>query len=260
MKAPKPKTPIVKPPRAKRWEADYKLRVTGLWRSWSDHVIHAAQVAMHGRADGTRTDGLDDELRATFGTLLDALGLEKFLGRAAAGMTKQQAAYVQRVAKVPISSAGSQVEAEAWRQKNLALIKRLSAQQVQEVADIVRPAQAQGLRFEDIAKQVQERLQIGARHARLIARDQTNKFNGDAQKATQTRAGITQFKWSTANDEAVRGRPGGEYAKSKDNHWALHNTIHAWSDPPIIPGTTRRALPGQDVQCRCVGIPIVPWL
>jgi SPP1 gp7 family putative phage head morphogenesis protein len=201
-----------------------------------------------------------DELQAQFGDLIESLGLSKFLRRMGHSITKQQANYLKRVANVPVSGVAPAAKLEAWRQQNLSLIRSLGQDQIQQVGDILRPAQNQGLRWEDVADEIQTRLGVGESRARLIARDQTNKWNGAMQQQTQTDAGIASYKWVTANDQAVRGRPGGVYAKSKENHWDLQGTIHRWDAPPTIPGTDVQSHPGGRIQCRCQAVPIVPWL
>ena len=195
-----------------------------------------------------------------FEPLISALGIDKFLTRMGHSITKAQANYIKRVARVPVSTVAPAAKLEAWRQQNLSLIRSLGAEQVQQIGDILRPAQAQGLRWEDVADQIQDRLNVGESRARLIARDQTNKWNGAMQQQTQGDAGITSYRWQTANDQAVRGRPGGVYAKSKENHWDLQGTIHRWDEPPTIPGTDVQSHPGGRIQCRCQAIPVVPWL
>jgi SPP1 gp7 family putative phage head morphogenesis protein len=128
-----------------------------------------------------------------------------------------------------------------------------------QIGDILRRAQSDGSRWENIAPEIQGRLGVGKSRAKLIARDQTNKFNASAQQTTQRDAGITKYRWSTSKDSAVRGRPGGVYAKSKENHWALEGKVFSWNEPPIIPGTSERAHPGERIQCRCVAVPVVPF-
>lgn len=210
--------------------------------------------------DSWRTDSFADDIAKAFDELLRTLGVDKFLTRMADAIGRSQARYIKKVAKVQLSQVASANDLEAFRQANLSLIRSLGAEQVQKVADILRPAQAIGQRWEDVADDIQTRLDIGTHRARLIARDQTNKWNGRMMQQSQTQAGITSYRWSTAKDLAVRGRPGGEYAKSKDKHWPLEGKVFEWSDPPTIPGTSERAAPGESIQCRCVAVPIVPWL
>jgi SPP1 gp7 family putative phage head morphogenesis protein len=223
-------------------------------RAWSDHVIHEART-------GLRRDSFADDIARAFDELVRTLGVDKFLTRMGDAIGRSQARYVKRVAKVSIAQVASATDLESFRQANLALIRSLGADQVQKIADILRPAQAEGRRWEDVADEVQTRLNVGNARARLIARDQTNKWNGQMQRQSQAQAGITRYRWSTTKSMAVRGRPGGVNAKSKTKHYQLEGTIHAWDDPPVTnPSTGGRAHPGEDIQCECVAIPVVPWL
>lgn len=221
---------------------------------------HEARLARFREKHGLRADSITDDLLAEFRPLIDALGLSKFLRRMGNSITRAQANYIKRVARVPISGVAPPDKLEAWRQENLSLIRSLNAEQIQTVGDIIRPAQAQGLRWEDVSDQIQDALGVGSNRAKLIARDQTNKWNGAMMQQTQSDAGITQYRWSTSRDLAVRGRPDGVYPKSKENHWDLEGTIHSWDNPPVIPGTNVRSHPGGRIQCRCTATPVVPWL
>jgi SPP1 gp7 family putative phage head morphogenesis protein len=200
-----------------------------------------------------------DQLRTAYETVLKASGLEDFVRRMGGDIMRKQRGYVQRVTKIPPAYApGRQDILERFRRENVSLITRMGEDQLSQVGDILRRAQSTGSRWEDIAPEIQGRLGVGKSRAKLIARDQTNKFNSSAQQATQREAGITSYRWSTSKDSAVRGRPGGVYAKSKEDHWALEGKIFSWSEPPLIPGTSERAHPGERIQCRCVAIPVVP--
>lgn len=252
--------PVQKPPTAKPWAHAYARKLLALQQAFREHVVHHVKATL-GTADGVpRFDAIQDDLLALFGPLLEVLGIDKFLKRMGHSITKAQANYIKRVARVPVSTVAPAAKLEAWRQQNLSLIRSLGAEQVQQIGDILRPAQAQGLRWEDVADQIQDRLNVGESRARLIARDQTNKWNGAMQQQTQGDAGITSYRWQTANDQAVRGRPGGVYAKSKENHWDLQGTIHRWDEPPTIPGTDVQSHPGGRISCRCQAVPLVPWL
>jgi SPP1 gp7 family putative phage head morphogenesis protein len=242
------------PPRPRLETAKYARRLAQFLEQWYDHVETAARSAL-----GSRHDSLEDDLRAAYETILRASGLEDFLRRMGGDIQRKQRGYVQRVTKIPPAyESGRQAALEAFRRDNVALITRMGEEQRAQIADILRRAQSDGSRWEDIAPEIQGRLKVGKARARLIARDQTNKFNASAQQTSQRAAGITQYRWSTSKDNAVRGRPGGEYAKSKENHWALEGKIFSWNDPPLIPGTSERAHPGERIQCRCVAVPVIP--
>lgn len=260
MKKRRPPVPAQRPPTAKPWAHAYTRRLVALHAAWSEHVIDYAKQTLGTREGTPRADAIQDDLLAMFGPLIESLGLSKFLKRMGHSITKAQANYLKRVANVPVSGVAPAAKLEAWRQQNLSLIRSVGAEQVQQIGDILRPAQSMGLRWEDVADQIQSTLGVGENRARLIARDQTNKWNGAMMQQTQSDAGITSYKWVTAGDLAVRGRPDGVYAKSRENHWALQGTIQRWDSPPTIPGTDVQSHPGQRIQCRCNAVPVVPWL
>jgi len=76
--------------------------------------------------------------------------------------------------------------------------------------------------------------------AKLIARDQTGKLFSGLSKVRQQDVGITQYRWRTVGDGAVR-----------PTHAALSNTLQEWSSPPDV------GHPGEDIQCRCVADPVL---
>lgn len=232
------------------FEREYARRLGSIVRAWSDHVETIARAEL-------RQDALSDDLESAFRALVRASGIEGWLRRNARGIATTQARYIERVANLPVGNAIPQDALEGFLQENLSLITRMADKQVQQIADIVRPAQAGGQRWEDVAKEIQGRLGVTESRAKLIARDQGNKFNSVMQETTQTAAGIEEYEWVTANDYAVRGRPGGEYEDARENHWTLHGKIFRWDAPPLIPGTTERAHPGQRIQCRCTARPVI---
>ena len=105
-----------------------------------------------------------------------------------------------------------------------------------------------------MTREIQDAYHRTKRHARLLARDQTAKLNGQLTEAQQRDAGVNEYVWSTCGDSRVR-----------DSHRRLHGKRFSWDNPPeVTPG--RRLHPGQDYQCRCVALPVfnlegieLPW-
>lgn len=219
-------------------------------RAWWDHVETIARANL-------RADALSDDLTAAWRALVKASGITPWLKRQADQVAGVNAAYVTKVANLPISRAVPHDILADFLEENTALITSLPSKQIQQVQAIIAPAQARGSRWEDVAKDIEERLGVTQSRARLIARDQANKFNSVMAEVTQTSAGIEEYVWTTANDFAVRGRPGGEYEDSEEDHWALRGKRFRWDSPPLIPGTGERAHPGQRIQCRCTATPVV---
>ena len=77
---------------------------------------------------------------------------------------------------------------------------------------------------------------------RRLARDQTSKAVGQFNLHRQVQVGIEEYLWSTALDERVR-----------PSHRIKNDVTYRWDSPPPDTGH-----PGEDVQCRCVGLAIIP--
>lgn len=137
----------------------------------------------------------------------------------------------------------------AFRKRNLSLIKRLERQQVEELRGVLEEATEKGWPVKTLRARVMERFSVTKSHADLIARDQILKLNGELQQMRQTKAGITEYIWSTSNDERVR-----------PEHAELDGERFSWDDPPESGANGEREHPGQGISCRCVAIPVVPWL
>lgn len=152
--------------------------------------------------------------------------------------------------KASAQSSGSgllpQGRVNEFRDKNLAYIKKLDSDQISDLRQILEQADREAWRVEQIRAAAVDRLDISARHADLIARDQVLKLNGQLTQDRQVNAGIESYEWSTSGDERVR--PG---------HKELDGTVQMWSAPPLVDDEGTRAHPGEDIQCRCVAIPIL---
>lgn len=143
---------------------------------------------------------------------------------------------------------------DAFRKRNLSLISTLQQTQVEQLRDVLEQATEEGWHVKQLREAVEERFDVTKSHADLIARDQTLKLNGQLTQARQTSVGISEYIWSTSDDERVRdGEKGGA------DHKALDGTRQSWADPPDN-GVGERVHPGEDFQCRCTAVAVVPWL
>ena len=129
----------------------------------------------------------------------------------------------------------------AWRQDNISLIttvpERLRAGLRAGINKTFaeRPFDQQAL-----SQVVREQGQSAGYNLRRITRDQTNKAIGQLTHARHKQIGIAEYDWLTAGDERVR-----------PSHAELDGTRHSWEDPPSV------GHPGEDIQCRCVAIPVI---
>ena len=131
-------------------------------------------------------------------------------------------------------------QVEAFTARNAALIKSIPAQSATKIETIIRTGVEAGETSATLAGKIQKELRSTRNRAKLIARDQINKFNGALTELRQTAVGVEEYIWSTSNDERVRF-----------NHQSKDGKIFNWNNPPSDTGH-----PGEDIQCRCVAIPV----
>jgi len=157
-----------------------------------------------------------------------------------AGQTRQW----KRLIKVEIDPA-VQPLIRGFVQNNTTLIKSQTSQTVAQIRQFIDGKVGQ--RVEDLAEEIEHRLNVRKSKARFIARDQTLKLNGQISQAVQTSVGIVEYEWVTAGDSDVR-----------ETHEDLDGTIQRWDTPPVVSDDGRQEHPGGDYQCRCVALAIIP--
>lgn len=136
---------------------------------------------------------------------------------------------------------------DRFRDENVTLIKSLAADKVTRVRSVLEDAGAD-TRVEVIAKRIREQTGATRSRAALIARDQVLSLNAQMTEARHVSAGIVEYEWNTSQDERVR-----------EGHKDLHGTRQRYDKPPIVDARTgRKANPGQDFQCRCIALPVLP--
>lgn len=133
---------------------------------------------------------------------------------------------------------------EIFSINNVQLSKSLIDQAVDKVQSTVLSGFQSGRRWEEIAKDIEDYIDpsIGgvANRARLIARDQISKLNGQVTQERQKNLGVSKYIWRTSLDERVR-----------DSHRELEGTTQSWDDPPSV------GHPGEDYNCRCTAEPVL---
>ena len=130
----------------------------------------------------------------------------------------------------------------------MALIKSIPKDTLSEMQGIVSQGFQTGATLTSIEKEIRNTYHVKRSSAKLLARDQIAKLNGELTKQQQTDAGVEEYIWSDSGDGRVR-----------ESHHALNGKRFRWDDPPVVtpPGKpVRRCHPGQDYQCRCVALPV----
>lgn len=129
----------------------------------------------------------------------------------------------------------------AWEAQNLALIKSLPAQAVDQLRGEMQRAFREGASLTRLRKTVQERTGASRSRAELIALDQVSKLNAQLSERRQRGVGLDSYVWRTVQDERVR-----------PTHRARDGKTYRWADGGIKPG--------EEIRCRCSASPIFPDL
>lgn len=129
---------------------------------------------------------------------------------------------------------------DRWNSDNTSLIRSVAQDAVPSLARDIEEAFASGTRPEVLARRWRERglpLRFGTieGRAKVIARDQIGKLNGQLTQARQQAIGIVEYVWRTSRDQRVR-----------DAHADREGKRYRWDQPP------GDGHPGHPVQCRCV--------
>ena len=134
---------------------------------------------------------------------------------------------------------------------NVSLIESIPEQYLTQVESIVMSNARAGNRPSVISKQLVKQFGITERRAKMIARDQTAKLNGDLNRIRQTDAGFPYFFWSTSNDERVRDR----HDDIADHVTQYGKGVYRWDNPPLSSEGVP-IIPGSDYSCRCIARPV----
>lgn len=139
---------------------------------------------------------------------------------------------------------------KAAADQNAAFITSIPSQYLEQVSNIVIGNMRQGMRPSYIEQALVKQFGVTTRRAKLIAKDQFGKIQGEITRIRQVNSGIKYFKWLTAHDERVR-----------HSHTAVANRdvgfgpgVFRWDDLPVVDGVP--TFPGQPINCRCVARPV----
>jgi len=139
-------------------------------------------------------------------------------------------------------------------------IQNLNKETVQKINQEVNKGVIEGIRWETVAKNIINNVDISKRRASFIARNTVMETLGNLNKERQVSSGVELYRWQTSNDERVR-----------DTHVDLDGKVFSWSGTVEVDGKTYNeavdisfsssgTIPGEPWNCRCVAIPFYPEL
>jgi len=124
--------------------------------------------------------------------------------------------------------------------ENVALISKMENEYLRNIEGTVQRGIRSGETIASLTKEIQDVTGKTKNRARLLARDQVGKLNGDLTELRQTNLGVEKYKWRDSDDSRVR-----------PNHRTKDGRTFSWDKPPPDTGH-----PGEDIQCRCYAEPI----
>ncbi|MFW9949306.1 MAG: minor capsid protein [Candidatus Thorarchaeota archaeon] len=129
----------------------------------------------------------------------------------------------------------------AFVDQNSSLITNITDEQTRRIKELLLRDLSAGLGSAEIEEGIRKIGKFGKNRARLIARDQTAKFNDNLSELRMLNVGIEEYTWLTARDDRVR-----------PTHRRNDGKIFRNDTPPPTTGH-----PGHDVNCRCTRQPVI---
>lgn len=213
-----------------------------------EHVVPELERWAEDASEVARADASDKDLGEAIDTVAEELDAKWPRGRLAR-LIRPVGESVERWSRTQTNnqlrpSVGVDVfsGAEEWLKpamdefvrENVALVKSIPTQFLDDLERTVSRELADGARFEKLAEIIEERYGVAQARAELIARDQVGKFNADLDAVRQQRLGVTKYVWRTNRDERVR-----------PEHAARDGETFEWASPP------EDGHPGEAIGCRC---------
>lgn len=190
---------------------------------------------------------------------LDTIVTKARPGLVAQGVGKRTSAFavdaadksVRGIVTIDRDKTISGVDQQAFVRRNVKLIKSIPKQLFADVQAELTDAWNVGRDRAVLARNIEERFDVTENRAKLIARDQVSTLFSQVNQKRQRDLGITRYEWDTAQDERVRGDPGGLYPDAVPSHYDRQGEVFSYDDPP------EGGHPGEAINCRCVAVPII---
>jgi len=205
------------------------------------------------------SDLIDDavkNIRSRYKQVVNKDDAKRTAGRAAQRVNKSQSRHHNATMRTVLGV--DPVQAEPWLKpevklfvnENASLITTIPEDYLTTVEQMVYQDSKRKLSPPQMRANIVEQFGVSEGRAKVIARDQVSKFNGRLTELRQVNAGIKSYVWMTSKDGRVRS-----------SHAHLDGEQFNWDEPPVTVSTGKRAgernHPGQDIQCRCLALPVV---
>ena len=126
---------------------------------------------------------------------------------------------------------------------NIRLIQSIPAQYLETLHGKMVATIRNGGSHRDLVALIRDSYRLPKSRARLIARDQTGKLNGQLTRYRQQQIGVEEYVWRGVLD-----------SREREHHVEREGEKFRWSEPP------EGGHPGMDFQCRCYAEAVFPDL
>jgi SPP1 gp7 family putative phage head morphogenesis protein len=169
------------------------------------------------------------------------LAAERGVREAMTGADIQQVRAAMSV-NVLTPESGLVEELAVWEADNIALIQSIPEQYLPQLRNRIVTAVRKGENYTSLMQEIRESFNVPEWRARLIARDQIGKLNGQLTRIRQNELGITDYLWRGMLDS--RERPA---------HVEREGKQFSYTKPPDDGN------PGEPIQCRCYPEPVIDF-
>lgn len=223
-------------PLVKSLAPEYTKDAEAVMDAWSDPIL-----------------ALMARLKEKWASFFVTAGASRIAGEFVQSSLKKSERDLKKNAGIDVFSGSAQMQdyLKASAQQNTQLIKSIPAEYLERVETLVIANMRSGMRPSYIVKDLVEQFGVTQRKAKMIARDQTAKIQGELNEKQQTGAGFEYFRWLDSEDRRVRHR----HREIADKVTHYGKGIYRWDNLPL----SDKGLPikpGSDFQCRCVAIPV----
>jgi len=149
---------------------------------------------------------------------------------------------------IPFKLSGDQkkVISQEWTNNLKIFIKDFSMESVLDLRELVLENTRQGMRAENLVDIITKQFGVSERKALFLAKQETSLLMAKYRESRFKEVGITEYTWSTSQDERVRPM-----------HRNLNGKEFSFDSPPIVNEKGDRRNPQEDFGCRCVAIGII---
>ena len=161
--------------------------------------------------------------------------------------------------KGALASSGKAVqdELDLARYRNADLIKSVATEFKKEISDTIMQNVYEGQRSTNLITQIKERYHVTESRAKLIARNETSRINGDLVRIRAQALGSKTYVWSGVMDERNFKRT---------DHYVMNGMLCKWDDKTVFSddnGVTWKkrksiggveAHPSEQINCRCAAL------